>query len=141
MMQELKHDLYEHNNCQVVDYQPSLYGVGLYQFSGPTAVNALIRHGEYNINANTTVRFIPVDRAINHRAEQGFRKGWLMFVGMHQTIETILTLPMLYPPLGSSCIGIIQTQFQRESWFMLPFLHLLWFLEMWFLVDLLLWEE
>ncbi|KAM0912257.1 hypothetical protein ACQ4PT_012946 [Festuca glaucescens] len=70
-------------NRNVVDYQPSLYGVGLYQFSGPTAVSALVQHGEYNINANTTVRFVPVDRARNHRAEQGFRKGWLMFVGMH----------------------------------------------------------
>ncbi|KAM0889518.1 hypothetical protein ACQ4PT_027648 [Festuca glaucescens] len=70
-------------NRNVVDYQPSLYGVGLYQFSGPTAVSALIQHGEYNINDNMTVRFIPVDHAVNHRAEQGFRKGWLMFVGMN----------------------------------------------------------
>jgi hypothetical protein len=46
-------------------------------------VSALIQHGEYNINANATVRFIHVDRAVNHRAKQGFRKGWLMFVGMH----------------------------------------------------------
>jgi hypothetical protein len=42
-------------NRNVIDYQPSLHGVGLYQFSGPTAVSALVQHGEYNITANTTV--------------------------------------------------------------------------------------
>ncbi|KAM0900535.1 hypothetical protein ACQ4PT_020580 [Festuca glaucescens] len=70
-------------NCNVVDYQPSLYGVGLHQFSGPTTVSSLVHHGHYKINNNTTVKFIHVDDAINHRAEQGFRKGWLMFVGMN----------------------------------------------------------
>jgi hypothetical protein len=32
-------------NRNVVDVQPSLFGIGLYQLSGPTAVNALVQHG------------------------------------------------------------------------------------------------
>jgi hypothetical protein len=87
-------------NRNVVDYQPSLYGVGLYQFSGPTAVSALVQHGEYNINANTTVRFVPVDRALNHRAEQGFRKGWLMFVGMHPDYRNDLDIANVVSTFG-----------------------------------------
>jgi hypothetical protein len=74
--------------------------VGLYQFSGPTAVGGLVHHEHYNINDNTTIRFILVDDAINHRAEQGFRKGWLMFVGMSPDYRNNLDIANAVPMFG-----------------------------------------
>jgi hypothetical protein len=31
----------------VIEFQPSIFGVGLFQLSGPSAVNALVQHGHY----------------------------------------------------------------------------------------------
>jgi hypothetical protein len=56
-----------------------LFGTGLYQLSGPNVVNALVQHGPFN---HHTVRFIMADEARNHRAAFGYRKGWLMFLGV-----------------------------------------------------------
>jgi hypothetical protein len=69
-------------NRNVLDVQPSLFGIGLYQLSGPTAVNALVQHGPFNMNNQRSVRFIRIDDANNHRAAFGYRKGWLMFLGI-----------------------------------------------------------
>jgi hypothetical protein len=69
----------------LVEVQPSLFGVGLYQFSGPNAVNALVQHGPYPLpplHHNRSVRFVHVNDAINHRATQGFRTDWLMILGI-----------------------------------------------------------
>jgi hypothetical protein len=69
----------------LVKVQPSLFGVGLYQFSGPNAVNALVQHGPYPLpplHHNRSVRFVHVNDAINHRATQGFCTGWLMILGI-----------------------------------------------------------
>jgi hypothetical protein len=67
----------------VIEVQPSLFGVGLFQFSGPNAVNALVQHGHYQLQPNRFVRFVHADDADeNHCASQGFRKGWLMFLGI-----------------------------------------------------------
>jgi hypothetical protein len=62
--------------------QPSLFGIGLYQLSGPTPINALVQHGPFNMNNQRSVRFIRIDDANNHRASFGYRKGWLMFLGI-----------------------------------------------------------
>jgi hypothetical protein len=69
----------------LVEVQPSLFGVGLYQFSGPNVVNALVQQGPYPLpplHHNRSVQFVPVNDAINHRATQGFRTSWLMILGI-----------------------------------------------------------
>ncbi|KAM0838317.1 hypothetical protein ACQ4PT_061055 [Festuca glaucescens] len=67
----------------VVTSQPSLFGVGLYQMSSPNSVNALVQHGQFQIQ-NRLLRFVHVGEAPqNHRAALGFRRGWLMFLGVH----------------------------------------------------------
>jgi hypothetical protein len=69
-------------NRNVLDVQPSLFGIGLYQLSRPTPINALVQHGPFNMNNQRSVRFIRIDDANNHRASFGYRKGWLMFLGI-----------------------------------------------------------
>ncbi|KAM0867046.1 hypothetical protein ACQ4PT_042252 [Festuca glaucescens] len=70
-------------NRNVLDHQPSLFGDGLYKLSSPNAVNALVNHGHFQVQ-NNFVRFLRADDAEqNHRASQGFRKGWLMMLGIH----------------------------------------------------------
>jgi hypothetical protein len=67
----------------VVTSQPSLFGVGLYEMSSPNSVNALVQHGQYQIQ-NRLLRFVHVGEAPqNHRATLGFRRGWLMMLGVH----------------------------------------------------------
>jgi hypothetical protein len=67
----------------VISMQPSLFGVGMYEISSPNSVNALVQHGEYQIQ-NRSLRFLHVGEAPqNHRATLGFRRGWLMFLGVH----------------------------------------------------------
>jgi hypothetical protein len=67
----------------VVSIQASLFGVGLFQLNGPNSVNALVQHGLYQLQ-NRELRFLHVGEAPqNHRAAVGFRRGWLMFLGMH----------------------------------------------------------
>ncbi|KAK1618561.1 hypothetical protein QYE76_024078 [Lolium multiflorum] len=67
----------------VVRSQPSIFGIGLYQMSSPNSVNALVQHGQYQIQ-NRLLRFVHVGQAPqNHRAAIGFRRGWLMFLGVH----------------------------------------------------------
>ncbi|KAM0861076.1 hypothetical protein ACQ4PT_046145 [Festuca glaucescens] len=51
----------------IIDFQPSLFGVGLYQLSGPNLVNALVQHGQYQLQ-NRFLRFVHTDDvAQNHR--------------------------------------------------------------------------
>jgi hypothetical protein len=70
-------------NRQVLDFQPTLFGVGLYQLGSANSRDALVQHGPFHLEHNFTVRFIRPDEAQeNHRAVQGFRKGWLMFLGI-----------------------------------------------------------
>ncbi|KAM0870932.1 hypothetical protein ACQ4PT_039719 [Festuca glaucescens] len=70
-------------NRNVLDHQPSLFGIGLYKLSSPNAVNALVNHGHFQVH-NSFVRFIRADdKEQNHRASQGFRRGWLMMLGIH----------------------------------------------------------
>jgi hypothetical protein len=72
-------------NRNIIEIQPTLFGVGLFQMSGPNATNALVQHGPYPLpplHLNRSVHFIHVDDAVNHRASQGFRNGWLMLLGI-----------------------------------------------------------
>uniref|UniRef100_A0ACD5Y5U5 Uncharacterized protein n=1 Tax=Avena sativa TaxID=4498 RepID=A0ACD5Y5U5_AVESA len=72
----------------VIDVQPSMFGVGLFRLSGPNSVNALVQHGNYQIQ-NRFVRFMHVNDAdANHRATLGFRRGWLMFLGIPPDYRT-----------------------------------------------------
>ncbi|KAM0879664.1 hypothetical protein ACQ4PT_034085 [Festuca glaucescens] len=67
----------------VISIQPSLFGIGMYEISSPNSVNALVQHGQYQIQ-NRSLRFLHVGEAPqNHRATLGFRRGWLMFLGVH----------------------------------------------------------
>jgi hypothetical protein len=69
-------------NRNVLDFQASLFGIGLYHLSGPNAVNALVQHGHFQIQ-NRFVRFVHADDAEqNHRETHGFHRGWLMFLGI-----------------------------------------------------------
>uniref|UniRef100_A0ACD5ZVU5 Uncharacterized protein n=1 Tax=Avena sativa TaxID=4498 RepID=A0ACD5ZVU5_AVESA len=73
---------------QVLDVQPSLFGIALFHLSGPNSVNALVQHGNYQIQ-NRFVRFMHVNEAVaNHRATLGFCKGWLMFLGIPPDYRT-----------------------------------------------------
>jgi hypothetical protein len=72
-------------NRNVVEIQPTLFGVEMFQMRGPNAVNVLVQHGPYPLpplHLNRVVCFIHVDDAVNHRATQGFRNVWLMLLGI-----------------------------------------------------------
>jgi hypothetical protein len=70
-------------NRQVIDYQPCLFGLGLYQLSSPTSREALVQHGPFNLDSNRSVRFLNHDELPdNTRVVHGFRRGWLMFLGI-----------------------------------------------------------
>jgi hypothetical protein len=43
----------------------------------------LIDHGPYEIAPDVFVSFVPHDDRDNHRDVQGYRRGWLMFLGVH----------------------------------------------------------
>jgi hypothetical protein len=68
----------------VIEVQPSVFGVGIFQLNSPNAAYALVQHGQYQLHqANRFVHFQFADDAEqNHKAVQGFRKGWLMFLGI-----------------------------------------------------------
>ncbi|KAM0847558.1 hypothetical protein ACQ4PT_054943 [Festuca glaucescens] len=67
----------------VDDVQPCLFGLGFYRLRSPAARFALVDHGPYEVALDVFVRFVNHDDRDNHRAVQGYRKGWLMFLGIH----------------------------------------------------------
>jgi hypothetical protein len=74
-----------HLNRNVLEIQPSLFRIGLFEMTRPNAVNALVQHGPYPLlplHLNRLVSFIHADDAINHTATQGFCNGWLMILGI-----------------------------------------------------------
>jgi hypothetical protein len=97
----------------VIEVQPSILGVGLFQLNSPNAASALVQHGQFQLpQANRFVRFFHADDAeVNHRAVQGFRRGWLMFLGNRQIIAMTWILLMRCPPLASFITGISMTLF------------------------------
>ena len=66
----------------VDDFQPALFGVGLYELRSPAARQALISNGPFEVQPDVFVRFVAHNNRENHRATQGFRTGWLMFLGV-----------------------------------------------------------
>ena len=67
----------------VVDMQACLFGVGLYRLQSPAARFALVNHGPYEIAQDVFVRFVNHDDRFQiHRSTQGFRRGWLMLLGV-----------------------------------------------------------
>jgi hypothetical protein len=69
-------------NRNVLEYQPCLFGVGLFHLSSPNSKNALVEHGAFQIQPDVFVRFIDPSDAENHRAVHGFHNGWLMLLGV-----------------------------------------------------------
>ena len=67
----------------VVDLQPWIFGLGLVQMRSPAACSALINHEPFEIQNNQFVRFARVAVGDYHRGVNGFRTGWLMFLGVH----------------------------------------------------------
>ncbi|KAM0878205.1 hypothetical protein ACQ4PT_035013 [Festuca glaucescens] len=67
----------------VDDVQPCLFGPGFYWLRSPAARFALVDHGPYEIAPDIFVRFVNHDDRDKHRAVQGYRQGWLMFLGVH----------------------------------------------------------
>ena len=66
----------------VLDAQPWIQGVGLFRFRSALARQALVDHPPFNLGNDRFVRFIPHDEGINYRATQGFRRGWVMLLGV-----------------------------------------------------------
>jgi hypothetical protein len=94
----------------VVSSKPSLFGVGMFEMSIPNSASALVQHGQFQLQ-NRIVRFLQVGEAPqNHRAVLGFRRGWLMFLGMHLINATILILQVQWLLLASIIPGIIMIQ-------------------------------
>lgn len=54
-------------NRHVVEYQPTLFGVGLYQLTSASARLSIVQHGSYQLQNNVFVRFINH----NHVQQQG----------------------------------------------------------------------
>ncbi|KAM0865930.1 hypothetical protein ACQ4PT_042941 [Festuca glaucescens] len=84
----------------VISSQPSLFGAGLFELSSPNSVNALVQHGQYQIQ-NRTLRFLHVgDAPQNHRAALGFCRGWLMFLGVHPDYRNNLDIANVVSTFG-----------------------------------------
>ena len=69
-------------NRDVVSAQPWIQGVGLFEFRSMAARQVLIDHPPFDLGNERFVRFIAHDTGINHRASQGFRRGWVMLLGV-----------------------------------------------------------
>ena len=69
-------------NRNIIDYQPCLFGIGLYQLRNAHARQTLVQHGPYQMKPNLSVRFVNHDEGDHHRVVLGFRRGWIMFIGI-----------------------------------------------------------
>ena len=74
--------LTDHLNWVVVDHQTSVFGVGLFRMHNAMARHALVQHPPFQLQDNVFVRFMDLNDGPNHRAALGFRRGWLMFLGI-----------------------------------------------------------
>jgi hypothetical protein len=72
-----------HNlHIDVEEVQPSIFGLGFFRLRSPAARAALVAHVPYQVQNGVFVRFVNHDDRDNHRAVQGFRSGWLMFLAI-----------------------------------------------------------
>jgi hypothetical protein len=78
--------LQDQDSCiAIVDPAPLAIHEGHWRdrMSSPSSREALVQHGPFHIEHNVFVRFINPDAAPeNFRSIQGFRTGWLMFLGI-----------------------------------------------------------
>jgi hypothetical protein len=96
----------------VEDAQPCLFGVRIFKLRSAASRFALVQHGRYGINhelhPDVFVRFVNHDDRVQiHRSDQGFRNGWLMFLGVPLDYRNEQDLVMLLQPLASFTTGII----------------------------------
>ena len=76
-------DLITNLGWAVDDFQPWIFGLGLVQMRSLAACNVLINHEPFQIQNDQFVRFARVEVGDYHRGFNGFRTGWLMFLGVH----------------------------------------------------------
>jgi hypothetical protein len=127
-------------NRNVLDHQPSLFGIGLYKLSSPNTVNALVNHGHFKVQ-NNFVRFIRADDAEqNHRASQGFRTGWLMMLGIHPDYCSDLDIANAVSIFGKFHSWNREDPIKERVLVYASFPSLLWCHVMWFLGNLQQWE-
>ncbi|KAM0914851.1 hypothetical protein ACQ4PT_011229 [Festuca glaucescens] len=71
------------SQVHVDEVQPaSIFGLGYYRLRSPAARAALVAHVPYQLQNGFFVCFVNHDDRDNHRAVQGFRSGWLMFLAI-----------------------------------------------------------
>ena len=82
---------------QVLKTQPWIQGVGLFRFRSAISIQIMVDHPPFDFGNDRFVRFIPHDEGINYRAAQGFRRGWVMLLGIpldyrrQQYIEDVIS--------------------------------------------------
>ena len=54
----------------------------LFRFRSALARQALVDHRPYDLGNDRFVRFVLHDEGVNYRATQGFRRGWIMMLGV-----------------------------------------------------------
>jgi hypothetical protein len=124
----------------VLDHQPSLFGIGRYKLSSTNTVNALVNHGHFQVQ-NNFVRFIRADDAEqNHKASQGFRRGWLMMLGIHPDYRNDLDIANAVSTFGKFHSWNREDPIKERVLVYASFPSLLWCHVMWFLGNLQQWE-
>ncbi|KAK1669893.1 hypothetical protein QYE76_058052 [Lolium multiflorum] len=86
--QQVRNFIEDHLQCIVEEVQPCLLGLAFYRLRSPAATAALVNHVPYQIQQGFFVRFLNHDDRDNHRAVQGFRNGWLMFLSIPLDFRT-----------------------------------------------------
>jgi hypothetical protein len=84
----------------VMDLQPSLFGVGLLEMRSAATHQILVQHPMRQIEEGFFVRFANHDVVENHRGVQGFRRGWLMMLGIHQDYRNDLDISSAVASFG-----------------------------------------
>ena len=72
--------------------QSWFHGVGLFQVRDPSVRYTLVQHAPFPLGNDRFVRFMKHDEGENFKGTHGFRKGWLMFIGIpldYRTTEYI----------------------------------------------------
>ncbi|KAM0854125.1 hypothetical protein ACQ4PT_050627 [Festuca glaucescens] len=80
--QQVRNFIEDYLHRTVEEVQPCLFGLGVYRLRSPAARAALVNHIPYPIQNGIFVHFVNHDDRENHRAVQGFRNGWLMFLSI-----------------------------------------------------------
>ena len=87
--------------------QPWFHGVGLFQVRDPSVRYTLIHHAPFPLGNDRFFRFMKHDEGGNFEGTNGFRKGWLMFIGIpldYRTAEYI-----------SQAVGTFEKFISRDS--------------------------